>query len=119
MHEMSLMGNIIQLVCEDAASRGVEKIEKIELTVGEISNAMPDALRMAFTIFQEQNPDIFTETAELIIHMEESKAKCVLCGLEYKPEKRIAVCPNCQVPSGQVLSGETLQVLSYEGSNEA
>lgn len=117
MHEMSLMGDILQLVHEDAASKGIERIEKVEIIVGEISNAMPDALWMAFAIFREQNPDLFSEAAELVIHLEEAKAECVLCGSQYKPDQKIALCPSCLIPSGKVISGETFQVLSYEGSN--
>ncbi|MGG3561456.1 hydrogenase maturation nickel metallochaperone HypA [Neobacillus rhizosphaerae] len=117
MHEMSLMGDILQLVQEDALEKGIYKIEKVELIVGEISNAMPDALQMAFDIFRDQNLHLFQETAELVIHLEKAKASCVLCGMEYRPEHKIALCPNCLVPSGKVLSGETFQVLSYEGSN--
>jgi hydrogenase nickel incorporation protein HypA/HybF len=117
MHEMALMGDILQLVQEDAAGRGIEKIEKIELIVGEISNAMPDALRMAFDIFRDQNLHLFKECAELVIHLEEAKAICVLCSREYRPDLKIALCPSCHVPSGKVLAGETFQVLSYEGSN--
>lgn len=117
MHEMSLMGDIIQLVHEDASANRIDKIEKIELVVGEIANAMPDALRMAFDIFRDQNPQIFAKTAQLIIHFEEAKAKCVLCNLEYRPAQKIALCPSCNIPSGKVLAGETFQVLSYEGSN--
>lgn len=118
MHEMSLMGDILQLVQEDAAKRGIDKIAKVELVVGEIANAMPDALRMAFDIFRDQNLDLFTDAAQLIIHIEEAKAKCMICGLEYHPDQKIALCPNCQFPSGKVMAGETFQVLSYEGSNE-
>jgi hydrogenase nickel incorporation protein HypA/HybF len=117
MHEMALMGDIIQLVQEDAAANGIVKIEKIELLVGEIANAMPDALRMAFEIFRDQNPQLFSERAELVIQVEEAKAKCVLCGLEYRPYQKMALCPSCNIPSGKVLAGETFQVLSYEGSN--
>ncbi|MDP4083549.1 MAG: hydrogenase maturation nickel metallochaperone HypA [Bacillota bacterium] len=118
MHEMSLMGDILQLVQEDSSQKGIEKIGKVELIVGEISNAMPDALRMAFDLFREQNLHLFTENAELIIHLEEAEAECILCGTQYRPSQKIALCPNCQVPSGKVLKGETFQVLSYEGSNE-
>lgn len=117
MHEIALMGDILQLVQEDAAQKGMKKIEKVELVVGEIANAMPDALRMAFDIFREQNLQLFTDKAELVIHLEEAKAQCVLCGDVYRPEQKIALCPNCHVPSGKVLAGETFQVLSYEGSN--
>ncbi|WP_416825328.1 hydrogenase maturation nickel metallochaperone HypA [Ectobacillus polymachus] len=119
MHEMSLMGDILQLVQEDAAKRGIVQIKKIELIVGEISNAMPDALEMAFEIFRDQNPYLFKETAQLMIHTEEAKAECVICGLTYHPTQKIALCPNCNIPSGKVLAGETFQVLSYEGSDES
>ncbi|MEH7075453.1 hydrogenase maturation nickel metallochaperone HypA [Neobacillus drentensis] len=115
---MALMGDILQLVHEDAAAKGLNKIEKVELIVGEIANAMPDALRMAFEIFREQNPQLFTNKAALIIQLEEAIAECVLCGETYKPDQKIALCPNCNVPSGKVLTGETFQVLSYEGSFE-
>jgi hydrogenase nickel incorporation protein HypA/HybF len=117
MHEMSLMGDILQLIQEDAFDKGIQQIDKVELIVGEISNAMPDALRMAFDIFRDQNLHLFTETAELVLHIEEAKAKCVLCELEYRPDQKIALCPSCLVPSGKVLSGETFQILSYEGRN--
>lgn len=118
MHEMALMGDILQLVHEDATAKGLHKIEKIELIVGEIANAMPDALRMAFDIFREQNSHLFTEKAELIIHPEKAMAECILCGEKYRPDQKIALCPSCNIPSGKVLTGETFQVLSYEGSLE-
>jgi hydrogenase nickel incorporation protein HypA/HybF len=117
MHEMALMGDILQLVQEDAATKGITQIEKVELIVGEITNAMPDALQMAFEIFREQNIQLFTENAVLIIHLEEAQAECVLCGEKYRPNQKIALCPNCNIPSGKILTGETFQVLSYEGGN--
>lgn len=117
MHEMSLMGDILQLVHDDAAEKGIEKIKRVDLIVGEISNAMPDALMMAFTIFREQNLHLFSERTELVIHVEEAKAVCVLCGSQYRPDQKIALCPSCKTPSGEVITGETFQVLSYEGSN--
>lgn len=115
MHELALMGDIIGLVQEDAAANGINRIRKIELVVGEIANAMPDALTMAFDIFRDQYPYLFAETAEIVIHIEEAKAQCVICGQEYRPEQKIALCPSCLTPSGKMLSGETFQVLSYEG----
>lgn len=116
MHEMALMGDILQLIQEDAAEKGLQKIDQIELVVGEVSNAMPDALVMAFAIYKEQNPQFISQDAELIIHPEEAKAECVLCGANYRPDKKLALCPECNMPSGKVISGETFQVLAYEGS---
>ncbi|WML32350.1 hydrogenase maturation nickel metallochaperone HypA [Neobacillus sp. OS1-32] len=118
MHEMALMGDIVQLIEEDATAQGITKIEKVELIVGEISNAMPDALRMAFEIFRDQNLHFFSRDAQLVIHTEEAKAQCVLCGTQYRPRQKIALCPECKIPSGKLLSGETFQILSYEGSSD-
>ena len=93
MHEMSLMGDILQLVQEDASEKGIEKIDNVELIVGEISNAMPDALEWRLIFFRDQNLHLFTQDAELIIHREEASAECVLCG-----ETIPARSKNCTLP---------------------
>ena len=116
MHEMALMGDILQIIQEDAFSHGITKIEKVELTVGEISNAMPDALVMAFEVFKEQNQHFIDGDAQLVIHMEKAEAECIFCSKKYVPDNRISICPECDMPSGKIISGETFQVLSYEGS---
>lgn len=118
MHEMALMGDILQLVQDDAETKGIKRIDKVELIVGEITNALPDALRMAFELFRDQNLHLFHQDAKLVIHSEEASAECVLCGTRYRPSQKIALCPVCHIPSGKVLTGETFQVFSYEGSNE-
>lgn len=115
MHEMALMGDILQIIQEDASAKRITKVEKIELTVGEISNALPDALIMAFHVFKEQNLHFFDEHAELIIHIEKAEAECLFCSKKYVPDNKISICPYCDMPSGKIISGESFQVLSYEG----
>ena len=72
MHEMALMGDILNIIIEDAEQKGIKKFNNIELLVGELSNAMPDALEMAFAIYKEQNPQLFSENASLHIEHEEA-----------------------------------------------
>lgn len=115
MHEIALMGEILQLVQDDAANRGISKIESIELLVGQLSNAMPEALMMAFDIYKHQNRDAIAEYATVSIEIELAEAECVVCRKTYAPEERITFCPDCNLPSGKIISGETLQVLSYQG----
>ncbi|WP_210365063.1 hydrogenase maturation nickel metallochaperone HypA [Bacillus sp. REN3] len=115
MHEMALMGDILQIIQEDAAGKGITIIQNIELTVGEISNAMPEALMMAFEVYKGQNGDFFDEEAELVIHIEKAEAECIFCSTKYVPDSRISFCPICKMPSGKIISGESFQVLSYEG----
>lgn len=115
MHEMALMGDILNIIIEDANKKGIKQFHQVELMVGELSNAMPDALRMAFTIYKEQNPHIFSEDASLHIQYEEAISECIFCQIRYKPDLKISICPSCNMPSGKLISGETFQVLSYEG----
>ncbi|WP_438444747.1 hydrogenase maturation nickel metallochaperone HypA/HybF [Gorillibacterium sp. sgz5001074] len=116
MHELSLMGDVLDLVQRDARKRGLERITGVRLLVGTLSNAMPDALQMAFLMFRAGGETPLTEEAELTVETEEAKAVCVLCGLEYVPDRTVAVCPDCGLPSGKLVSGEAFRVLSYEGS---
>ncbi|MFB6467291.1 hydrogenase maturation nickel metallochaperone HypA [Cytobacillus sp. Hz8] len=116
MHEMALMGDILQLVEKDARSRNMHQIEKIELIVGDLSNALPDALEMAFDVFRARGLALLSEQSRLVIRKEAARAKCTVCGFEYKPDTRLSICPECKLPSGILTAGETFKVQSYEGS---
>ncbi|WP_100487223.1 hydrogenase maturation nickel metallochaperone HypA [Sporolactobacillus pectinivorans] len=117
MHEMGLMEDALQMVSEDAEKRGIERVDKISLIVGDLSNVLPDALRFAFEAFRqtEEIPRISTHTCLEIIK-ERGLARCVLCGKEYEPTEYLALCPDCDMPFGVIQSGETFKIESYEGS---
>lgn len=116
MHEMSLMSEIIRLVSEDAVARGIRKVNKIEVIVGDLSNVLPDALELAFMFFQRQQSSVIDEGTELHIIREVAKAQCQSCHCEFHPDYKVALCPECEVPSSLLVSGETFRVESYEGS---
>ncbi|WP_017755244.1 hydrogenase maturation nickel metallochaperone HypA/HybF [Calidifontibacillus oryziterrae] len=115
MHEMALMGDILNLVGTDARKNNIKKVKKVNLIVGDLSNALPDALELAFDVYKRQNIDFLDIHSELIIQKEAAKAVCTICGTEYIPEQKIAVCPMCHIPTGKLISGETFKVDSYEG----
>lgn len=116
MHEMALMGDILQLVENDARTRNFKKIDRIELIVGELSNALPDALELAFEVFRAGGLTMLSEQSKLVIFKEKAKAKCTVCEHEYIPDARLSICPACGLPSGKLICGETFKVQSYEGS---
>lgn len=115
MHEMALMGDILNIIQDDIEKRNFSKVVKVELIVGDISNALPDALEMAFDIYKTQSIPFLDKDSQLEIIREEARAKCFICDLEYRPDQKLAVCPKCNIPSGQLISGETFKVHSYEG----
>ncbi|UQD51038.1 hydrogenase maturation nickel metallochaperone HypA [Bacillus methanolicus] len=117
MHEMALMEEIVRLIEQDAIKRNIHAVIKVELIVGALSNALPEALELAFDAYKLQKDNRLTEDAQLIIHFERAKAFCPICEQEYEPKSRLVQCPSCMLPSSQITAGETFRVLSYEGSS--
>ena len=115
MHEIALMGDILDIVAKDMETKGLKKVKKVTLVVGDLSNAMPDALYMAFDIYKAQQHIIIHPDAILQIERESAEAKCIFCEEVYIPDLKIAICPKCSMPGGQLIKGETFQVISYEG----
>ncbi|PLR95065.1 hydrogenase maturation nickel metallochaperone HypA/HybF [Bacillus sp. T33-2] len=118
MHEMSLMVEVINLVCEDAIQRNINHVNKIEVIVGDLSNVLPDALELAFLFMRKQGLGLIDDNTHLHIIREVAKAKCQTCQQEFIPDYRIAVCPKCHLPNSLLISGETFRVESYEGSDK-
>lgn len=116
MHELALMGDVLTLVENDAKRRGLRSVTDITLLVGTLCNVLPDALEMAFAMYKAEGTSMLAEDATLTIVREEARAYCPLCGETYVPERRIALCPACAVPSGKLLAGEAFRVQAYEGS---
>lgn len=114
-HEVALMGDMLQLVAEDMRQRGLSKVKRLKLRVGTLSHSAPDALEMAFEIHKALKSPILTDESTLEIELEEARARCVLCGHEYTPDQRVALCPNCGVPGGELIAGDEIRILSYEG----
>lgn len=114
---MSLMAEIIRIVSEDASLHGFSKVDKIDVIVGDLSNVLPDALELAFIHFRNQGLGILNEDSKLVIIREAAKAKCETCLFEFTPDYRIALCPICGLPNCILVSGETFNVESYEGSD--
>lgn len=115
MHELALMGDILNLIEKDLKERNMNKVNKIELVVGDLSNALPDALEMAFDIYKSQEIEFIDKNAELIIVREKAKALCTVCNIEYDIEYKISICPQCGLPSGKIIEGETFKIHSYNG----
>ena len=115
MHEIALMGDILNIVVRDMGEKSLHQVKKITLLVGDLSNAMPDALRMAFDIYKVDQKDWIHPDATLQIEHESAKAQCIFCNTFYVPDVKIALCPECNMPGGKLIQGETFQIISYEG----
>lgn len=111
MHELGIMTGVLQAVEESAKQAGSEKVLKISLSVGVMTEAIEDALRFAFEALSEGT---MCESAELEIMMIPPVSICAECGNEYEHDRFHMLCPECGSSFTQLIQGKELQIDSIE-----
>lgn len=110
MHEMSLMASIFEILKQHLPEEA-QKVTNVTLVVGRLTNAVPDALQMAFEAFAHETK---FEGAQLDIKVVPIKVKCQECALESEIDSPIFLCPACKSPVVEVLSGREMYIDSME-----
>jgi hydrogenase nickel incorporation protein HypA/HybF len=108
---MSLMSSIFEIINDTVKVHQPKKVTKVTLKVGELTNALPEALEMAFEVFARES---IVEGAELEILRIPIKVHCVECGQDSIVEERRFVCSNCESIAVSVTEGRELQIDSLE-----
>lgn len=111
MHETALMQNLITTVMKAIENRNVTRVNRIVLSVGKLSNALPDALLFAFEALTQ---DGILKGAELEIEYLPIVARCRACGHEYRADGFPIICPDCESTSFKIISGEEVYVQSID-----
>lgn len=111
MHEMSLMGGVFEVIEQTIAQHEVKRVLQVKLKVGELTNAEPDALDMAFEAYSKDTP---CEGAALIIERVPVRGRCRECGQEFSVEQMFFLCPQCQSSRIDIVQGEELLLESLE-----
>lgn len=111
MHELGIMTGVLRAVEESAKQAGSEKVLKISLSVGVMTEAIEDALRFAFEALSEGT---MCESAELEITMIPPVSICAECGNEYEHDRFHMLCPECGSSFTQLIQGKELQIDSIE-----
>lgn len=111
MHETALMKNLLTTIEQVLESHDVLRVNRVYLSVGQLSNALPEALAFAFEAMTREGP---LEGAELVIENQPAVARCESCGEEYQVEKFPLVCPACSSKSFIIISGEEVYVQSID-----
>lgn len=111
LHEMSLMGGVFEVIEQTISHHNVKRVLQIKLKVGELTNAEPDALQMAFEAYCK---DTLCEGAELLVERVPVHARCRNCHYEFTVKSMFFLCPNCQNTSIEIIQGEELLLESLE-----
>ena len=114
MHELGIMTGVMDAVITSAKDAGADKVLKVSLSVGEMTEAIEDALRFAFEALSEQQEYALCADAELIITMVRPKSRCHECGAEYEHDRFHMLCPECGSFATELIAGRELQIDSIE-----
>lgn len=112
MHELGIMTGVMDAVTKSAHDAGADKVLKVTLSVGEMTECIQDALEFAFEALIEDDP--FVRDAELTINMIKPKSRCLECGAEFEHDRFHMFCPECDSFATELLAGRELQIDSIE-----
>ena len=111
MHEMGIISGVLDAVNASAADAGAERVLAVNLRVGRMTEAIPDALQFAFEALSEGT---LSEGAELVLEMIEPSSICFECGEEFSHDRFHRICPNCGSYETSLLTGRELEIASIE-----
>jgi hydrogenase nickel incorporation protein HypA/HybF len=110
MHELSLAGNILQLV-EQARAREADpftRVTHLQLQAGALAGVEISALRFAL---ESLAPGTLLEGAQIDIDAQPGSAWCLQCGKSVPIFSRLDLCPLCDGAQLQVTGGTELKVV--------
>ena len=114
MHELGIMTGVMDAVTTSAQQAGATRVLKVSLSVGEMTEAIEDALRFAFEALSEQQEYALCAGAELDIAMVRPRSRCLECGAEYEHDRFHMLCPTCNSFATELIAGRELQIDSIE-----
>jgi hydrogenase nickel incorporation protein HypA/HybF len=112
MHELSITQSILSIVLEQASTAQVNKITRINLTIGELAGIVDECVEFYFDIISK---DTIAAGAELIFKRPPLGLRCRNCGTTFSSDNLNLVCPECQEQNVEITSGRECYIESIEG----
>lgn len=111
MHEMGIMSGVLDSVNAAAQNAQAERVTKIILNIGEMTEIIQDSLEFAFQVMSEGT---LSEGAELVIKTVTPHSICLDCGHEFDHDRFHRTCPECGSYSTSMTRGRELDIESIE-----
>ena len=111
MHETALMQDLITTVIQAVEKYNVTRVNRVVLSVGKISNVLPEALLFAFEALTGEG---IMKGAGLEIEYLPIIARCHACGREYQADGFPIVCPGCQSKNFTIISGDEVYIKNID-----
>lgn len=111
MHEVSIMAEAVRMAVETARASGGVSVTGLKLRVGQLSGAVPEAMRFAFDVVCQGTP---AEGAWLKIESIPAAYWCTPCQAEFECRDFLNECPRCHNLSGDLRRGRELDIAAVE-----
>jgi hydrogenase nickel incorporation protein HypA/HybF len=102
---------MLDLVLEQARKVGAERVEKVDLVIGEMSGIVDECVEFYFEFLSK---DTIADGAILSFKMIPMQARCRNCGELFIPKQFDWACPICHNNSMEIVAGNELFVESIE-----
>lgn len=107
MHEMAIAQGILDITLDTAARSGAEKVTCIRLSIGQMTQVEPEALKFCFSAVAAGTIAV---GAELEITVVPLVGRCRDCGGELPIENFRFLCSACGSAALELISGRELRV---------
>ena len=109
---MSIAQNVLDIALEEGRQHGLKRVSIIRLQVGALAAVVPDSLKFCFEMLSR---DSIASGAELEIETVPIVARCSACRELFEVENHIFLCPQCDEPALELISGRELSLVNIEG----
>ena len=111
MHELSITQNILSLALENAEKAQANKINKINLIIGELTGIVDDCVQFYFELLSK---DTIAAEATLFFSRPSTRLRCRNCDITFSPDDLLWVCPRCKEQKVEIISGNECYINSIE-----
>ncbi len=111
MHELSITQSILNIALSSAENEHAKKINKIKITLGEMTGCVPQYIQEYFDIVSEGT---IAHGAKLEFDSIPASAKCLDCGAETRLIRFRFRCEHCGSQKLKIVSGREFLVDSID-----
>lgn len=109
MHELTIAGNIINIVTSEAEKAGSSMVKEVNLEIGLLAGIEYESLDFALEALKKGT---VVDSASFIIEKPGGVCKCNNCANEFTIENFLGSCRDCGSQDLQIIKGSELRVKS-------
>lgn len=111
MHELSITQSILDIVLSQAGAAKANRVNKINLVIGELSGVVSDCVQFYFDFLKKGS---IAEGAILSWEIVPAQLKCRNCLSIFNPDGSLWSCPNCHSQQVEIVAGREFYMESLE-----